>query len=64
VTDLDDGHDAGRVIDREEDSVVADAEAVELVFAFEFLDARRKEILLQTINAAGELPLSAFGKRC
>jgi hypothetical protein len=64
VTDLDDGHDAGRVIYLEEDPVVSDTETVEPVFAFEFLDARRKEILLQTINAAGELPLSVLGKRC
>ena len=46
------------------DPIVADAETIELVFAFELLDARREEILLQAINAAGELPLSALGKRC
>src|SRR2546425_7281818 len=64
MTDLRDRHKTCDFIDQEQDSVVPDAQPIQSVFPFELLHARRKEILLQTINAAGDLSLPTLGKGC
>jgi hypothetical protein len=62
VPDLRDRHDPGDIVDVEEDPVVSDAEAIESVFALELCDTRRKDILLEAIDAGSKLPLTALGE--
>ena len=59
IADLEDKDDQFFVVDRVDDSIVAFADAVEVVLAGEFLHALRTRIVLQGLHAFDEALLNS-----
>jgi hypothetical protein len=60
VADLDHGHRLCFLIDFVDHAIVANAKTVELVLAFQLLDADRERIFGQGVDMPGELLLAAL----